>query len=287
MRSPAQAARAWARSARAALRRHLHEGDADAFDEDLVRSLLPVALPLYHWYWRVRVVGVENIPTEGPAVLAANHSGTVPVDGAMLKVAVFKEHGRNVYLLASDLTFRIPLLAQLVRPTGNARADRTETRALLRRGELVGVFPEGFKGIGKGWSQRYRLQRFGRGGFAAVAIEAGCPIVPVAVVGAEETYPMIANLEPLARFLRVPYVPVTPWFPLLGPLGMLPLPSRWAIVFGEPIPTDGFGPAAAGDAEVVRELAERTRARVQRMLYEQLRARGSPFFGGRPPAVRP
>jgi 1-acyl-sn-glycerol-3-phosphate acyltransferase len=248
------------------------------YDEDLVNALLPLALPLYAWYWRVDVYGVENIPTEGPALLAANHSGTLPLDGAMLKVAVLKEHGRNPWLLAADLVFRVPGLREITRAAGNARADREETLDLLRRGELVGVFPEGFKGIGKGWKKRYQLQRFGRGGFVEMAMEVGCPIIPVAIVGAEETYPMIGNVPAIANLFDLPYFPITPTFPLLGLLGAIPLPSKWVLTFGEPVPTSQFGPEAAQDTQLVLETSEGIRQTVQRMLLEALAKRRNAFL---------
>jgi 1-acyl-sn-glycerol-3-phosphate acyltransferase len=250
----------------------------DDHDPDLVKAVMPLALPLYSLHWRCEVFGIENIPTEGPAILAANHSGTIPVDGAMLKIAVLKEHGRNPWLLAADLAFRIPVFRDIIRIAGNARADRAETVALLRRGELIGVFPEGFKGIGKGFRKRYQLQRFGRGGFVEVAMEASAPIIPVAIIGGEEAYPMIANLKPLARRLGLPYFPITPTFPLLGPLGIIPLPSKWIIAFGEPIPTAQHGPGAADDQQLVLEMADETRHAVQSLLTEYLPRRRNSFI---------
>ncbi|HEX9712852.1 MAG TPA: lysophospholipid acyltransferase family protein [Actinomycetota bacterium] len=270
----------WGRAAADALKKRLRgEQPADgSYDEDLVRALLPFAMPLYAMYWRVEVIGIENIPTEGPAQLVSNHSGTFPLDGAMLKIAVLKEHGRNPWLLAGDLAFTIPGFRSLLRLAGNARAHRQDTLALLRAGELVGVFPEGYKGIGKGWKRRYQLQRFGRGGFVEVAMETGAPIIPVAIIGAEETYPMIANLGFVARRLGLPYFPVTPTFPLLGPLGVIPLPSKWIIVFGEPIPMIGFGASMAEDTQSVLELTEEVRQNVQRMLTEHLPRRRRTFL---------
>lgn len=247
-------------------------------DPDLVRALLPLALPLYRWYWRVEVHGIENLPTEGAALLAANHSGSIPIDGAMLKIAVLKEHGRNPWLLAGDIAFQIPGFRELIRLAGNARADRDETLQLLRQGELLGVFPEGYKGIGKGWRKRYQLQRFGRGGFVEVAMETGAPIVPVAIIGAEEAYPMIGNLGFLASRIGAPYVPVTPTFPLLGPLGMIPFPSKWMIVFGEPLTTIEHGPKASEDMQLVLEMSEEVRQRVQKLLHEWLPKRRRVFF---------
>jgi 1-acyl-sn-glycerol-3-phosphate acyltransferase len=242
----------------------------EGFDRDLVEALLPFALPLYRWYWRVEVAGVENIPTEGPALLASNHSGTFPVDGAMLKVAVLMEHGRNPWLLAGDTVFKFPGLGELTRAAGNARADRTETVDLLRRGEIVGVFPEGEKGLGKGWKNRYRPIRFGRGGFVETAMLAGAPIVPTAVVGAEEVFPMVGDLRFLANRLGLPYVPVV--------LNPLPLPSKWIILFGEPIPTAQYGPEGIEDRQLVLELSELTRQTVQALLLDGLARRRNPFF---------
>ena len=248
------------------------------YDQDLVKALLPLAAPLYSWYWRVEVHGVENIPTEGAALLASNHSGTLPIDGAMLKVAVLREHGRNPGLLAGDLVFRVPGLKQITRTAGNARADREETLELLHKGELVGVFPEGYKGIGKGFQKRYQLQRFGRGGFVETAMEVGCPIIPVAIVGAEEAYPMIADVKPIANLFQLPYFPITPFFPLLGPLGAIPLPSKWIIAFGKPIPTAQHGPEAVDDQQLVLELAAETRQAVQGLLADNLPRRRNAFY---------
>ena len=270
----------WREAAENAIGRRLRgEGPAkDDHDPELVKAIMPLALPLYSLYWRCEVFGIENIPTEGPALLAANHSGTIPVDGAMLKIAVLKEHGRNPWLLAADLAFRIPVIRDVIRAAGNARADRAETVALLHKGELIGVFPEGFKGIGKGWKKRYQLQRFGRGGFVEVAMEAGAPIIPVAIIGGEETYPMIGNLKGLARRLGLPYFPVTPTFPLLGPLGAIPLPSKWIIAVGTPIPTVQHGHDGAEDTQLVLETAEQIRQAVQQLLVEYLPKRRNAFF---------
>lgn len=246
-------------------------------DPDLVRALLPLAMPLYSKYWRVDTYGIDNIPADGPALLAANHSGTLPIDGAMLKVAILREHGRNPWLLAADLAFKIPGFSDLIRLAGNARADRDETIGLLRAGELLGVFPEGFKGIGKGFRKRYRLQRFGRGGFVEMCMLTGAPIIPVAIIGAEEAYPMVANLESLARRLGLPYFPVTPTWPLLGPLGLLPLPSKWIIAFGEPIPFVQYGPKAVRDTQLVLEQTDAVRQAVQALIDENLPKRRGAF----------
>jgi len=247
-------------------------------DPELVRALLPFALPMYSLYWRVETHGIENIPTEGPALLASNHSGTIPIDGAMLKLAVLKEHGRNPWLLAGDIAFKIPGFGEFIKKAGNARADRDSTLNLMRQGELLGVFPEGYKGIGKGWRKRYQLQRFGRGGFVEVCMESGAPIIPVAIIGAEEAYPMVANIGFLARKFGAPYFPITPTFPLLGPLGAIPLPSKWIIAFGEPIPMIQYGPKAVEDTQLVLELSEHVRQTVQDLINENLAKRRRTFL---------
>jgi 1-acyl-sn-glycerol-3-phosphate acyltransferase len=150
--------------------------------------------------------------------------------------------------------------------------DEDATR-LLEAGELLAVFPEGYKGVGKGWRNRYRLQRFGRGGFVELALRTGAPIVPVAIVGSEEIYPMIANVRPLARIAGLPYFPVTPFFPWLGPLGMVPLPSKWIIEFGKPIQTDRYPAGAWQDPMLVFELTDRVRDAIQQMLHRNLTRR--------------
>lgn len=262
----------WREHAEAAIRNRLADDKKDPLEHDpeLVRALMPLAYPIYSVYWRVETFGIENIPTEGPALLVANHSGTLPIDGAMLKLAVLKEHGRNPWLLAADLAFRIPGFGELIRVAGNARADRTETLELLRKGELLGVFPEGFKGIGKGWKNRYKLQRFGRGGFVEMCLETGAPIVPVAIIGAEEAWPMLANIGFLARRLGLPYFPVVP--------NLIPLPSKWIIAFGEPIPMVQYGPKAVDDLQLVLEKSEEVRQTVQDLITEYLPKRRGAFF---------
>lgn len=255
--------------------------DDFGYDPELTREiLLPMAHALYQRYFRVRAFGIERIPMQGPALLVGNHSGAIPLDAMMVQCAVATEHPaeRTVRNVGADLVWSLPFIGHLGRKTGSAVACEEDAMALLRRGELVAVFPEGFKGIGKGWNRRYRLQRFGRGGFIEVALRAGVPIVPVAVVGAEEAYPMIADLKLLARALGLPYFPVTPTFPLLGPLGLLPLPSRWVIEFGEPVPMDGYPEDAADDKMLVFHLVDTIRDKIQQMLTHNLKLRGSTFL---------
>ncbi|MDX6266538.1 MAG: hypothetical protein QOD70_1278, partial [Frankiales bacterium] len=165
------------------------------------------------------------------------------------------------------------------RKSGNTLACNADAERLLSSDELVGVFPEGFKGIGKPFSERYKLQRFGRGGFVSAALRTGKPIIPVSIVGAEEIYPILGNSKTLARLLGLPYVPITPLFPWLGPVGALPLPSKWLIEFGEPIETAHLGgPAAAEDPMLVFNLTDQVRETIQSTLYTLLMQRRSVFF---------
>jgi 1-acyl-sn-glycerol-3-phosphate acyltransferase len=264
-------------------RRLTGEYDVDdfGFDAELVeRFWAPLLRPLGKYYWRVDWKGVKNVPDEGAALLVANHAGTLPIDALVMKFGVFEEHPahRHVRLLAADLAFKMPFVGPIARKMGNTLAIPEDAERLLRMGELVGVFPEGYKGVGKGWRERYRLQRFGRGGFIELALKTRAPIVPVSIVGSEETYPMIADAKVLARLFGVPYFPITPFFPLLGPLGMVPLPSKWIIEFGEPITLDDYDVDSWQDAMLIFDLTDRIRDSIQQMLYRNLMSRRGTFF---------
>ena len=252
-----------------------YEVDEFGFDRHLTDGMfLPMLRPLYRTWVRTEVDGVENLPKEGPALVVANHSGTIALDALMLAVAVHDETPARRYLrlLGADLIFRIPVLSEIARKSGGTLACNPDAERLMIAGELVGVFPEGFKGVGKPFADRYKLQRFGRGGFVSAALRTGTPIVPVAIVGAEEIYPMIGNIKPLARLLGAPYFPITPTFPWLGPLGLLPLPSKWLIAFGEPIPTLE-STESADDPAVGGNLADQVRETLQQTLYRLLEPR--------------
>ena len=257
------------------------EADQFGFDPEFnSKVLIPVARFFYQSWFQVRMQGLANVPATGAALLVANHSGTLPFDAIMLQAGLHDEHPahRNLRLLGADLVYEVPLLGAVASRAGHTRASPANAHTLLRSGELVGVFPEGFKGIGKPFAERYQLQRFGRGGFAITAIRAQVPIVPCAVVGAEEIYPMVGNAKPVAQLLGLPYFPITPLFPWLGPLGVVPLPSRWIIEFCPPVPTDGYPPGSENDPAVIADLSGRVRGTIQRKLDDLLAERG-PAFG--------
>jgi 1-acyl-sn-glycerol-3-phosphate acyltransferase len=256
--------------------------DEFGFDPELTdRVILPPLRLLYEKWFRVEVSGAANLPLSGGALVVCNHSGTLPLDAVMTAVAVHDNHPRRRHLrmLGADLVFQTPLLGALARKSGQTLACHPDAERLLNAGELVGVWPEGFKGIGKPFRDRYKLQRFGRGGFVSAALRTGVPIIPCAIVGAEEIYPKIADLRPLARLLGLPYFPITPLFPLLGPLGAIPLPSKWHIEFGEPIRTDDYAADAEDDPMLVFNLTDQVRENIQQTLYRLLAQRGNAFLG--------
>ena len=264
------------------LRRRLagaYEVDEFGFDRELTDTVFyPMLRVLYKDWFRTEVFGIENVPDTGGGLLVGNHSGTFALDAMMLSVALRDQHprDRHLRLLGADLVFRVPVLSELARKAGATVACNPDAERLMSGGELVGVFPEGFKGIGKTYADRYKLQRFGRGGFVSAALRTGTPIIPVAIVGAEEIYPMLADLKPLARLLGVPYFPVTPTFPWLGPLGLVPLPSKWLIQFCPPIPTAHLT-EHADDPMVVYNLADQVRETIQANLHTLLEKRPDPF----------
>ncbi|MHA7127777.1 lysophospholipid acyltransferase family protein [Janibacter indicus] len=255
--------------------------DDFGFDRDFTtHTVFPVLRLLKDKWFRVEVRGIENIPADSGALLVSNHSGTVAIDSVITQLAIHDAHPQQRFLrmLGADLVFQLPVVGDVARKTGATLASNADAERLLRGGELVGVWPEGFKGVGKPFRERYKLQRFGRGGFVSAAIRSEVPIIPCSVVGAEEVYPMIGNMKTVARLLGAPYAPITPFFPLLGPLGLIPLPSKWIIEFGEPVDTASLGPAAAEDPMLVFELTDQVRETIQQTLYSVLVTRRSVFF---------
>ncbi len=266
------------------LRRRLtgeYEVDDFGYDAELASNvLLPLFRPLYRRWFRVELSGMDNVPDHGGALVVANHAGTIaPLDAVMVQLGVHDEHpaGRHLRALGADLVFQTPALGEFARKSGHTLACNPDAERLLAAGELVGVWPEGFKGIGKPFSERYKLQRFGRGGFVTAALKTGVPIIPCSIVGSEEIFPKLGEAKLLARILGLPYFPITATFPWLGPLGLIPLPSKWLIEFGEPIPTAHLA-EHADDPMLVFNLTDQVRETIQQSLYRLLEQRRSVFF---------
>jgi 1-acyl-sn-glycerol-3-phosphate acyltransferase len=257
-----------------------HE-DEWGFDEGFAEAVFPVFELLYTTWWRVQVDGVRNVPAHGRGLIVANHAGALfPFDATMLTMAIMKEHPlpRWPRFMVLDWAFVLPFLSVFMRRVGGVPASPHNATRLLGQDDLVMAFPEGINGTGKSFKERYRLQRFGRGGFVEIALRTGAPIIPAAVVGSEEIYPKLADSPVLARAVGAPFVPITPTFPWLGPLGLVPLPSRWRIEFCEPIEVSGLGPDAADDRRIVLDISEQVRETIQEKVYENLVKRGSTFL---------
>jgi 1-acyl-sn-glycerol-3-phosphate acyltransferase len=266
---------------RIAMRNRSEEVDEFGYDPKYAARWQPLFDFLYKRYFRVDAIGTTNIPSEGRCLVVANHSGALPFDGAMLKTAMLHAHPakRDFRWLAEDFIFYLPFLGAFMNRIGAVRACQENAERLLKLERLVGVFPEGVKGIGKLYRDRYKVQRFGRGGIIRLCLRTATPIVPCAVIGAEESMPMLYRLEYFANVFGVPYLPVTPTFPALGPLGLVPAPTKWRISFGEPIRFDGYGPEAADDSLLVGRLTEKVRSTIQGMLDRGISERQSVWFG--------
>lgn len=252
---------------------------ADPFGQDpgFIALIRPIFQFLYNVYFRVEAKGVANVPAKGPAIIVANHSGGLPYDGPMIHLAIFNNHKspRMLRYLVEDFVFNVPLLGGYIQKAGGVRACHENATTLLENDELVAVFPEGVKGVGKTFNERYRLKRFGRGGFVRLAMRTGVPIVPVAVLGAEEIHPIIWKSRELAKPFKVPFIPFTVTFPWLGPLGLIPLPAKIRIVFGKPIAFGKFKPRDAENEKLVDREALKVRNKIQRMLDVELAKRKS------------
>jgi 1-acyl-sn-glycerol-3-phosphate acyltransferase len=238
---------------------------------------------LYRYWFRVEVEGVENVPADGGALLVSNHAGALPPDAAMIAKAIKEEHARPrpVHLTMEHFFKGYPLFSMLLPKVGGVPAHPANVHRLLYDEEqLVLVFPEGRKGTEKLYKDRYRLRRFGRGGFVESAMRARRPIVPIAVVGAEEAAPIFAHLTFLQRLTGLLYVPLTPTFPHGGILGMFGyLPAKLRIRFLDPIPTTQWGDEPWKDRALVQTVAEEIRALIQEELYGMLAKRRSIWFG--------
>jgi len=236
---------------------------------------------MYKKWWRVETIGINNVPAKGRGLLVANHSGAIPVDGAMIVTSVFNEHParRLTRPLVENFAYYMPFVSSFLIKTGSVRASRENAERLLEKDQLVAVFPEGLKGIGKPFKYRYQLQRFGRGGYVKLAMKTHSPIIPAAIVGAEEAYPVIGRIDWLGKLFGAPYLPVTPFFPWLGPIGAIPLPTKWYIKYGEPIDMTRYSAEDVEDDILINRLSENVRTQIQNMLIDLLRNRKSIFFG--------
>jgi 1-acyl-sn-glycerol-3-phosphate acyltransferase len=258
-----------------------YETDDWGMDPEFISIVQPFLTFMYRRYWRVQTSGIENIPADGPALLTPNHSGQLPWDGAMVGSAVYLEHPeqRLVRSLYASWFPTLPFLSSIFVKAGQTLASVENGTRLLEEDQLVAVYPEGIKGVGKLFRDRYRLARFGRGGFVRMALRAQAPIIPVSVVGAEETYISLHKSEAIAKLIGFPFFPITPTWPLLGLLGFIPLPTKWYIDFGEQIPMEQYGPEAANNLVLVSQLTDQVRNIVQQMIYDRLGQRRSVFFG--------
>ncbi len=246
-----------------------HGFDRFGLHPDFVALGDAIVAPLYDKYFRVRSYGIDNVPTSGPAVLAANHSGTLPLDGAMIYTDVFRhtQPPRSLRPVADYFVSTLPVISTLFARCGVVGGSRGNARALLEAGELLLIFPEGTPGIGKNFTQRYQLQEW-RKGHAELAIRYRAPVVPVAVVGAEEQMPQITRLE--VSLGSIPYIPVT--------AVPFPLPVRYHIHYGAPLPFDqDYGPDDADDPAIVREAAARVKSAVQELIDQGLEQRDGVF----------
>lgn len=258
-----------------------YEVDEWGYDPEFIGLFKPFFDFMYKKYWRVQTCGMENIPEEGRALLVSNHSGQLPFDAAMIGLAVMDEHpsSRLVRSLYASWFPTLPFVSTFLVKMGQAMASEENGVRLLEQEQLVSVFPEGIKGVGKLYKDRYHLARFGRGGFVRMALRTQAPIIPVSVVGAEEIYISIYNARLIARLIGFPFFPITITWPWLGLLGLVPLPTKWYIDFAEPIPTDGYGPDAYNNLNLVSQLTNQVRNIIQDNIYTKLGERRSIFTG--------
>jgi 1-acyl-sn-glycerol-3-phosphate acyltransferase len=223
-------------------------------------------------YFRPEVIGIEHVP-KGRVLIVPNHSGQLPLDGVVIGVACLLQATppRLVRAMAERWFPTLPFVNEAFARSGVVVGDPINCRNLLEHDNAILVFPEGARGSGKPWRDRYHLRKFGRG-FMRLALQAGAPIVPTAVVGAEESIVSITDARGLAKMLGAPYLPISPWLPLLGPLAYMPMPTKFHVQFGEPLMFDG--PFDDEDAAIESKVAVVERA-VQRMIDEMLRRRRS------------
>ncbi|MFQ5417373.1 MAG: lysophospholipid acyltransferase family protein [Myxococcota bacterium] len=251
--------------------------DEFGMDDVVLNRTRPLLDWLFDRYWRVDLRGLDHLPSRGPCLMVANRSGLLPYDGLMLAHAIERMHpsGERPRFLVADWLIHLPFVHASLAQLGGVRACRENAARLLSSARFLVAFPEGEKGAAKTFRERYELKRFGRGGAVRVALEQGVPLVPVGIVGPEEAHPILFKVGPAARAVGLPFLPVTPTFPFLGPLGLLPLPTKWVIRIGQPMPLDHLEPDAARDDLLVARLTEEIRTRVQVLINAALGDRDS------------
>jgi 1-acyl-sn-glycerol-3-phosphate acyltransferase len=251
---------------------HLVDGevpyDRFGFSPGAARAAFPLFYALYRLYFRVESRGHENVPAEGPTILAANHAGVLPFDGAMavLDVLLHTDPPRLPRAVVDRWAGSLPFVNVFFARVGQVIGTRENFTDLLEDGQCLLVFPEGMSGVAKRITQRYRLQRF-HPGFVEQSLRSRAPIVPMAILGSDDQMPVLFDLGGLAKRIGLPMLPITPTFPWLGPLGLLPYPVRYRIVYGEPLAFhERFGPEAADDARLVQHLTQQVRRTVQQLM---------------------
>ncbi len=246
--------------------------DGFGLDQEFLARWQPLLRFLYERWWRVQISGAQHLADEPRVLMVANRSGILPYDALMIAEAVEREHVRNrrPRFLTADWLVTRPFAQSWIPKLGGVRACPENAERLLLANEWVLAFPEGQKGALKPYRDRYRLQRFGRGGFVPLALRLNVPIIPVAVIGGEEVHPILYRADMARRWLGFP-LPFTPTFPWLGPLGLLPLPSQWRIVFGEPLRWTGIDPERGEDPLFVNRIRDQIRLSIAEILAEELR----------------
>ena len=266
------------RAASAGIDERTGEIDDFGMDTDALAAIEPFVDFLIDRYWRVDVRGLEHVPRDQPSLFVANRSGLLPYDGLVLARLLERSGRPRPRFLVADWLITLPFAQPALARWGGLRACRENADGLLRTGRSVIAFPEGVKGAAKVFRERYQLQRFGRGGAVRAAIENGVPLVPVGVVGAEEAHPILFKSHLPARLFGLPFLPVTPTFPWAGPLGLVPLPTKWVVRFGAPVDLDAEprdATARAGDPLLVSRLTESLRDCIQDLVDEGLADRES------------
>jgi 1-acyl-sn-glycerol-3-phosphate acyltransferase len=269
---------AFAKRVPAFYNRYAHLEDEFGFNLKTFASWEPLFRFCFEDYFKVQVQGLENIPGQGKALLVGNHSGLLPLDGAMITMALCNAHPspRRVRYLVSDWFFTVPGLSQWISETGQVRGSIENAHKLLNNEELVGIYPEGLRGVGKTFRERYRMHDF-HPGFVQLSIATQTPIIPIATIGGDEIFPNFTNLKSIARLLKMPFFPVTlafPWLPFPAPF--IPLPIKWLINIHKPIDL-GYPPDKAHDKKLVLTIAREIQYDLQRVLNSQLRQRKSMF----------